>query len=186
MRAAVTAMVLATVLAGCATIQYLPPEQMVVEKVVEAPNVPKAQIFEKSKVWFARTFRQSMSGWWEPNSSRTVIQYENRDKGLLIANGAIMYPLEHSTDAYKVGWEVRFTLEEEVRDGKARVTFSHLTMYIPTAFCGTVYPTSTGSYEKKLEAEEFGLVKPVFLGLADQLGAYLVAPDKGWQGGDGQ
>jgi hypothetical protein len=180
MRAVVTAMVLATVLAGCATVQYLPPEQLVIQKVVEAPNVPKEQIFERSQIWFARTFRQSMSGWWEQNSTRTVIQYENRDKGLLIANGAILYPLEQLVDSYKNGWEVRFTLEEEVKDGSARVTFSNLSMYVPNRYCGTAYPTYTGSYEKRLEAEEFELVKPVFLGLADRLGAYLVAPEKGW------
>jgi hypothetical protein len=181
MRAVVTAMMLAAVLAGCASVPVIPPEQTMVEKVVTAPNVPKDKIYEQSKVWFARTFRQSMSGWWMPNSSRTVIQYENRDKGLLIASGAIMYPMEYTTDAYKVGWEVRFTMEAEVRDGKARVTFGNLTMYVPTTFCGGLYGgMSTGSYEKKLEVEEFELVKPVFLGLADQLGAYLVAPEKTW------
>jgi hypothetical protein len=169
------------VLAGCATVQYLPPEQLVIQKVVEAPNVPKEQIYEKSKIWFARTFRQPMSGWWEQNSTRTVIQYENRDKGLLIANGAIMYPMDRLSESYKMGWEVRFTLEEEVKDGTARVAFSNLNMFVPTVFCGGYYGgITTSSYEKRLEAEEFELVKPVFLGLADQLGAYLVAPEKSW------
>lgn len=180
MRRVVTTMLVAAVLAGCATVQYLPPEQLVVQKVVDAPNVSKEQIFEKSKIWFAKTFRQSMSRWIEPNSVRTVIQYENRDKGLLIANGAVPYPLERLSDSYKRGWEVRFTLQGDVQDGRARVTFSNLTMYVPTTFCGTAYPTSTGSYEKQLEAEEFELVKPVFLDFADKLGAYLVTPEKVW------
>ena len=180
MRAVVTAMVLATVLAGCATVQYLPPDQLVVQKVVEAPGVPKAQIFERSKIWYARTLRQSMGGWWEQNSTRTVIQYENRDKGLLIANAAVMYPMENLSESYKMGWEVRFTLQEEVKDGSARVTFSNLNMFVPRIICGNLYMGETSSYEKPLEPEEFELVKPVLLGLADKLGAYLVTPDKDW------
>ena len=78
MRAIMTTVLFAALLAGCAYVQTLPPEQLLIKKVVDAPNVSKEQIFEKSKAWFAKTFRQSMAGWWEQNSTRTVIQYENR------------------------------------------------------------------------------------------------------------
>jgi hypothetical protein len=180
MRTVATVMVLAMILAGCASVQPLPPEQLLIQKVVDVPNLSKERIFEKSKIWFAKTFRQSMAGWWEQNSARTVIQYENREKGVLIANAAILYPLERFSESYKAGWEVRFTLQEEVRDGKARLTFSNLNLFVPRAFCGNSLAGWASSYEKRLNAEEYGKVKPLFLDLADQLGLYLVAPDKEW------
>ena len=177
-----TAIACSMVLAGCVYFQSLPPEQLLIEKVVDTPNVSKELIVEKSKIWFAKTFRQSMAGWWAQNSTRTVIQYENREKGMLIANGAILYPLEHLYDSYKNGWEVRFTLQEEVKEGKVKVSFSNLNMFVPTTICGNSYAgsQSTGSYEKRLNAEEYEKVKPVFNGYIDQLGAYLAAPQKEW------
>ena len=180
MRAIMTTVLFAVVLAGCAYVQTLPPEQLVIQKVVDAPNVTKEQIFEKSKVWFAKTFRQSMAGWWEQNSTRTVIQYENREKGMLIANGAILYPLDSLYDSYKNEWEVRFTLQEDVKDGKAAVSFSNLNLFVPRTICGNPYAGWTSSYEKRLNVEEFEKVKPIFLNYADQLGACLVAPEKEW------
>ncbi|ABK98462.1 DUF4468 domain-containing protein [Pelobacter propionicus] len=180
MRIMATVMVFALLLAGCAAVQPLPPEQLVIQTVVDAPTVSKERIFEKSKIWFAQTFRQSMAGGWQQNSTRTVIQYENGEKGVLIANAAILYPLGRYSEAYKEGWEVRFTLREEVKEGKARLTFSNLNLFVPTVFCGNAYAGSTSSYEKRLNSEEYGKVKPLLLYLAEQLGAYLVVPEKEW------
>ncbi len=180
MRTIVTALFLALAMTGCAYTQTLPPAELVVQKVVEVPGVSKERIFEKSKVWFARTFRQSMSGWVEQNSRRTVIQYENQESGVMIANGAILYPHDGFTsESYKTGWEVRFTLEVEAKDGKARVTFNRLTMFVPSIICG-YYSLRTSSYERPLYAEEFEKAKPPFLDLADQFGAYLTAPEEKW------
>jgi len=180
MRTIVTAIIFAMALAGCAYVRPLPPEQLVIQKVVDVPNVSKEQLIDKSKIWFAKTFRQSMAGWWEQNSTRTVIQYENRETGMLIANGAILYPLTKLSDSYKKGWEVRFTLREEIMNGKARITFSKLNMFIPTYICGTIYSGTVSSYEKMLDPDEYDKVKPIFNDLADQFGAYMLAPEKGW------
>lgn len=182
MRTMATMVAFSLVLAGCAYIQTLPPEQAVIQKVVAAPNLSKDRIFDKSKIWFAKTFRQSMAGRWPQSNTRTVIQYENAEKGKLIANAAILLPEEGFPNSYKEGWEVRFTLEEEVMDGRARVTFSNLNIFVPVVFCGHVNAGETSSYEKRLNVEEFASVKPVFLNYADQLGAYLTAPEQKWQG----
>ncbi len=167
-------------LAGCAYTRTLPPADIVVQKVVEAPGVTKEEIFDKSRIWFARSFRQSMARWQEQNERRTVIQYENEGKGIVIGNGAILYPHEGLTsESYKTGWEVRFTLEIEAKEGKARVTFSRLTMFVPSVICG-YYSYATSSYERVLEAEELAKVRPVFLDLAEQLGAFLKGPGEKW------
>jgi len=180
MKTIVTVILIGTVLAGCAYVRPLPPEQLVIQKVFEVPNLSKEQLIDKSKIWFAKTFRQSMAGWWEQNSTRTVIQYENREKGMLIANGAILYPLETLSDSYKKGWEIRFTLQEEINDGKVRITFNNLNMFVPTYICGTIYSGTVSSYEKMLDPDEFNKVKPIFNNLSDQFGTYLQAPEKAW------
>ena len=99
---------------------------------------------------------------------------------MLIANGAILYPLDSLYDSYKSEWEVRFTLQEDMKDGKAAVSFSNLNLFVPRMICGNAYAGWTSSYEKRLNVEEFEKVKPLFLNYADQLGAYLVAPEKAW------
>ena len=178
MRTMVTAIFVTAVLAGCAYTRTLPPEQLVVNKVVEAPGMSKDQIFERSKIWLAKTFRQPASGFAEDNWTRTVIRYENGAKGIIVANAAILYPYRNfSGDTYKEGWEVRFTMTEEMRDGKARVTFSDLVMYVPPHICGTRYPQVMSSYQKDLTAEEFEKVRPIFDGLPDHFGGFLKGPE---------
>jgi len=182
MKKLLNAIFLAAMLSGCAHTHTLPAEQLVVQKVVEAPGVSNERLFEKSKVWFASTFRQSMGGWWEPNSTRTVIQYENKSSGMLIANGSILYPHAGLTrDTYKNGWEVRFTVQAEAKEGKARITFNNLTMFIPRVMCGSyAYSSTTSSYETPLDEEELERVKPLFLDLANQFGSFLRAPEEKW------
>jgi len=180
MRIMATMAILAVVLTGCSSIQTLPPEQLVIQKIVAAPNLSKDKLFDKSKIWFAKTFRQSMAGRWPQSNTRTVIQYENAEKGILIANAAILYPQERFPESYKEGWEVRFTMEEEIKDGMASVVFSNLNFFVPVVFCGHVNGGETSSYEKRLNVEEFERVKPVFLNFADQLGMYLTTPEPNW------
>jgi hypothetical protein len=178
MRIMLTAIFLTAALTGCAYIKTLPPEQLVVNKIIEAPGMSKAQLFERSKIWLAKTFRQPTSGFAEDNWRRTVIQYENESKGILIANAAILYPYRNfSGDTYKEGWEVRFTLAAEVMDGKARISFSDLTMYVPPHICGYAYPQVTGSYQKELTSEDMDKVRPIFDSFPDKLGAFLTGPE---------
>ncbi|HTY21475.1 MAG TPA: DUF4468 domain-containing protein [Geobacteraceae bacterium] len=172
---------LAMALAGCASTLKLSQDAHFVQKVVEAPGLTKAQIIERSKVWSARSFRQSMARWYEENDRRSVLQYENVKEGMMIASGAIPYPHEPLTsESYKTGWEVRFTLEVDANDGSAMITFSRLMMFVPSIFCG-YYSQSTSSYETQLYAEEFTRVKPAFIDLADKLGEFLRLPEDKWR-----
>lgn len=174
----ITSLFMITSLASCASMQTIPPEQLVVQKVVEAPGMSKAQIFHTSKMWLARTFRQPTYGFAEDNWTRTVIQYENETNGTLIVNSTILYPYKKfSGETNKEGWEVRFTLQEDVKDGKARLIFSDLIMYVPPHICGYAYPQVTNSYQKELTSEEMERVKPIFLAFPDQLGAFLTRPE---------
>ena len=178
MRIILTAICITAALAGCSYTRTLPPEQLVVNKVVEAPGMSKDQIFERSKIWLAKTFRQPASGFAEDNWTRRALHYENEAKGILVASATILYPYRNfSGDTYKEGWEVRFTMTEEMKDGNARITFSDLIMYVPPHICGYNYPQVTRSYQKELTTEEFEKVRPIFETLPDQFGAFLKGPE---------
>jgi len=178
---AVLAVLLAVAVAGCASSPKPHPDELFVQKVVEAPGITKEQIIERAKVWSARTFRQSMARWYEENDRRSVLQYENAGEGMMIASGAVPYPHEPLTsESYKTGWEVRFTLEVDAKDGKAMLTFSRPMMFVPSVICG-YYSPPTGSYETAMYAEEFATVKPVFLDLIDRFGAFLRLPEDKWR-----
>jgi hypothetical protein len=174
------AIVLSTALMGCAHNSTIPAEQLVVQKVVEAPGLSKEQIFEMSKIWIARTFLQPAGGFAADNWPRTVIQYEDEGKGTLVASSSILYPFRnYSADTYKEGWEVRFIMAEDVKDGKALLTFSNLVMYVPTTICGYYSNNFTKSYQKELTADEMEKVKPIFLSLPDRLESFLKDEKRG-------
>jgi hypothetical protein len=172
---------MAMALAGCAPTLMLSPYALQVQKVIEAPGLTKAQIIDRAKVWSARNFRQSMARWYEENDRRSVLQYENAKEGMMIASGAIPYPHEPLTgEAHKTGWEVRFTLEVDARDGSAMVTFSRMMMFVPSVICG-YYAPPTSSYETLMYTDEFAKVKPTFVGLADKFGEFLRLPEDQWR-----
>lgn len=182
MRTILTAAFILAFFTGCAYKGTIPPWQPVDQRVVEAPGMSKDEIFERSKMWFAWTFRQPVSGLAQDNWTRNVIRYEDKAGGVLIANASVLYPYTNfSTDTHKEGWEVRFTIQEDVKDGKARITISDPVMYVPPHICGYAYPTYTSVYQKELTSREFEKVRPILLSLPDRLDAYL----KGKVTGDG-
>lgn len=167
-------------LAGCAGMQSLPPAQLTVQKVVEAPGMSKDEIFRKSQIWFTKTLRVSKAVTSYERKYRAPLEYVNKAEGLLIGSGDIFYPSTEYilSEGYKTYWEVTFTVQEEIKDGKARLTFTNLTIFVPKIWCQNIYGGWLGAYEKPLtEVEDMGKVRPALLGLADQLGEFLRAPE---------
>lgn len=75
-------------------------------EIVDLKNNNQDAIFEDSKIWIAKKFV----------SANNVIQYADKSSGRIIGKGSIAYT---STKA-------EFTLEIEVKDNKARLTFSDI------------------------------------------------------------
>ena len=101
-------------LTGCMP-SLIPARETSIQKFIEVPGMPKDVIYEKSRIWIAKTFR----------SSKAVIEYENKETGLIIGNGVIHYAVPVG-----IGMEtqvpVRFTMREDIKDGKIRITFDNL------------------------------------------------------------
>lgn len=184
MQRAITIIIAALVIAGCAGVQAAPPEQLAVQKILDVPGMTKQQIYENSRLWIARSFNPYKAVWLFKRKTAPVLEYADENKGILIATGNIPYPhREYSlTEGYKAYWEVTFTMEVDVRDGKARVTFSNLDIYVPKLWCGNIYSEWLGAYDKPLTAvEDMEAVRPVLTGLAGRLGEFLRAPGTGDQ-----
>ncbi len=182
MKNTLIAAIMALAAAGCAGVQTLPPQQLTVRKVLEVPGMTKGHIFDKSKLWIARNFKPYKAVRHYENRETPVVEYANETKGILIATGTINYPgtAFSATEGYKRYWEVTFTMEEDIKEGRVRVTFSNLGIYVPKIWCGNIYSEWLGAYDKPLtDAEDLAAATPVLIGLADRLGDFLLAPETG-------
>jgi hypothetical protein len=130
----------------------IPAEATTVQKTIEIPGVNKNVIYERSRIWIAKTFR----------SSKAVIEYENKETGVIIGNGIVSYPVTAGPFGLTAMVPVRFTMKEDIKDEKIRITFDNL-------FEGT------GDYPVKYQ-RSMDLIRPKLLSLADDLGAALRSP----------
>jgi len=156
MRSLIISLLTTVVLAGCAGMQSLPPAQLSVQKVVEVPGMSKDEIFRKSQIWFTKTLRLSKAVTSYERKYRSPLDYVNKAEGLLIGSGDIFYPsTDYSlSEGHKTNWEVTFTVQEDIKDGKARLTFTNLTIFVPKTWCQNAYAGWLGAYEKPLRAVE--------------------------------
>jgi hypothetical protein len=118
----------------------MPAGHIVVQKVIEAPGVSKDEIFRKSDIWLAQNLRVSKAVTEYDRKARPVLAYANRKEGILIGNGDIFYPVTGISEGYKADREVSFTVREDIKGGRARLTFTNLAVYIPKTFCGSSKP----------------------------------------------
>ncbi len=179
MRKTIMIMIMSLITASCAGLQPAPPSQLYVQKILEVPGTEKEQLFSNSKLWIVRTFRPYKAVWLFQRKTSTVIEYADERQGIIIASGSIPYPHKafSLTEGYKEYWEVNFTIEVDMKDGKARVTFSNLGIYVPKLWCGNIYSEWLGAYDKPLtDQEDMEAVRPVLTGLADRLGEFLRSP----------
>jgi hypothetical protein len=148
-RLAVSMQLFLFLLCGCMP-TLIPPDSTTVQKVIEVPGIPKDIIYERSRIWIAKTFR----------SSKAVIEYENKETGVIIGNGVIHYTLTAGFSSAEV--PVRFTMKEDIKDGRIRITFDNLyegTLEMPV------------KYRQSMDR-----IRPKLLSLADSLGEAVRSP----------
>ncbi|MEB5475995.1 DUF4468 domain-containing protein [Acinetobacter pollinis] len=89
-------------------------------KALENLSGDKAQIFEKSKQWVAQNF----------NSSKDVLQYENKDQGRLIVKGTTSPKCDSQIGKLECyGYsqaQIGFTLTIDIQDHRARLLFQNM------------------------------------------------------------
>jgi hypothetical protein len=152
----VLALLVVVVLVGCMP-TLIPANETSVQKIIELPGITKDVIYDKSRLWFAKTFR----------SSKAVIDYENKEAGVIIGKGIVYYAVKNEGSLLfpnmMVDIPVRFTMKEDIRDGRVRVTFDNL---------------NEGELENPVRYQSsMDRIRPRLLSLADDLGNFLSNPD---------
>jgi len=119
---------------GCAAAFPVKDEDMTYQKVIDLPKQSKEAIFEKSKQWIALNFK----------SAKAVIEYDNKAEGVIIGNGSIARPTS-SVNITGTGL-ITFTMREDIKKGRARLTFDRLTARVMPSYNAMTGPLQGGEY----------------------------------------
>lgn len=145
------------ILVACKAAQPLTEEQKVISVVKEIPGKSETQLFDNTKIWIAQTFR----------SAKAVLEYENREQGVIIGNGISTYPCSGMSCLAKGDWKLHYTMKVEFKEGRYRVTFSNLETSWPGSYSSGIYsPAHRGPVSNQGDYEE---IKATLLALADDL-----------------
>ena len=152
----------ALLLFGCASAYLVPDAERVFERVVEAPGYSKEQIFNGTKIWIAENFK----------SAKAVLEYENKDDGIIIGNGSISYPCSGSSCFGRGDHTIPFTMRVDIKDQRFRLTFSNLRLTCPPSY-NKYFGAQSGINRPLVTRGEFDAVRPALLKFGDQLLASL-------------
>ena len=121
----VTVLAFAAVLWGCAAMDFeqLSEQERTFDKVYEAPEFSKEEIFNATKVWIAQNFR----------SAKAVIEHQDEEEGIIIGNGSMSYPcsMDDLSCYGTAGWKVDFTMRVDIKDEKFKLTFMNIMIDTP-------------------------------------------------------
>ena len=148
-------------LAICSTVPAQPnPPLLQVAEIIDIENTSKDVIFERSKVWLAKSFKSAIN----------VIQYTNKETGSIIGKGNIKYPCSGFFDceAFKASI-VDFTIKIDTKDNKVRITFEDIIRHTPRSIVnGTVL--SGGDFQITSDKQK----KQVETKLNEVIGSYKI------------
>lgn len=143
---------------NCAGPQLVPEGERNFGRIVDAPGYSKEQIFNNTKIWIAENFR----------SAKAVLEYENKDDGVIIGNSNIPYPCSGFDCLGRGDWRIPFTMRVDIKDQKFRLTFSNLRLTWPPSYSRS-FGTQPGVDRPLVTEKEYKLVKPILLKIGDRL-----------------
>ena len=144
-------------LAGCAGMTPIKPEDKTFSQIFESPGQPKDFLYEKVRDWMALNFK----------SSDKAIEYENKQEGTIIGHGSIKYPCVGLECLFRYDWTVPFTMRVETKDNKFSLTYSNLRIDWPPHANSLSY-RSAGDTKINLQGD-LDHVKPVLLRMGKEL-----------------
>lgn len=150
---------------GCATapvkpIEYVPDASL--QQEIEVPGMNKNDIFNKSRQWYALTFK----------SSKQAIEYEDPTTGRIIAKGAdtVVYQINMPFGGNQsFPQPVGFTIIQDIKDGRTKLQFNNIGLL-----------TYNGSNYSNIDAASWQQLEPRLAKHAASLKAFLLAENKGW------
>jgi len=147
----------ALVLGGCAGMQPVAEADRTFERVVEAPNHTKDQIYTSTKIWIAENFK----------SAKSVIELDSKEDGIIIGNGIIQYPCSGMDCLAKNDWKVPFTMRVDMKDDKFKITFSNIKLSWPASYSSGI---SSPAYDGPVNSQgDMDAIKPALLKFGDEI-----------------
>jgi hypothetical protein len=107
--------------AGCAVPRISPEWRMPIVKTVETKGLPTSRVFDLSRLWLVRYLY----------SEKSIIDYENRAEGDIIANGTVDYPATGLEAVARVQYTISFRLRELITDAGVALSFDSLLINVP-------------------------------------------------------
>ena len=103
---------------GCVSMSNLKPidTNKQFQKTIENIDLSKSEIFKKTLQWLAKSY----------NDSKEVIEFKDESSGKIIGrgSGSVVFNL---TAIAPIIVNIRYTLTIEIKDNRARMTFSNFT-----------------------------------------------------------
>lgn len=130
------------IVSGCAGMQGKPAVNL--EKIVAVRSFTKNQIFDQTKIYIAENFK----------SAKAVVEYENKETGIIIGNGRIPFPTDGGMQAVALkDWTTAFTMRVDIKEERFRCTFSNIAIEWPATYGAYGHPAGGRSifYEQEFE-----------------------------------
>jgi len=136
---------------GCSAASMTPlSNDTTLNKVVEVENMSKEEIFLNSMEWFSTTF----------NESKSVIDYQDKEAGKIIGNGAISHVY-----ATIVSGQVKFSVKIEIKENRARISL--------TNFSAKIIGSSGPPVDRAIMQSEYEKAIPKLESLMNDYSAYI-------------
>jgi hypothetical protein len=149
-------------LSGCASMHRVAETDRSFERIVEVAGYSKDQIYSSSKMWVAGNFK----------SAKSVMEYDNKEEGVIIGNGVIAYPCSGGLSCMgTANWKVPFTMRIDIKDQKFRITFSNIKLFWPPSYTAGVYDAGYDGPVKTQRA--MNAIKPALLRFGDEIVASM-------------
>jgi hypothetical protein len=88
---------------------------------IETKGVSGSRLFDLSRLWMVRYLY----------SEKSIIDYENRAEGIIIANGAVDYPATGLEAIARVQYTISFRLRETIDAAGITLSFDSLRINVP-------------------------------------------------------
>ncbi|MDZ8118492.1 DUF4468 domain-containing protein [Pontiella agarivorans] len=145
----ITLTVIASLLfSGCETTSISPADtdRADLQYVVTLTDHSSEDIYTGLKLWVAENLK----------SAKAVIDYEDKEKGIIICNGIVPNIILKS-GLSSIALQAEFKMKIEVKEGKARFTFSDYG--IVGRHSSTLYESEVSQIDTKLKAFETSIVE---------------------------
>lgn len=121
MRRTAAAIFLLHYFAGCAAPRVAPEWHMPIVKTIETKGLSTSRVFDLSRLWLVRYLY----------SEKSIIDYENRGEGVIIANGTVDYPATGLEAVARVQYTISFRVRESITDAGVALSFDSLLINVP-------------------------------------------------------